>query len=732
MVVLGMLALFLLLGTAFIVSSNFYQQTAKDAAKENRTENNPTDLLERAMLQVVRDTNNPFSALRGHSLLRDMYGGDGFIGQVLVPNESRPDLMAQYAGASSPNNLAGPLGATGGQLIDIFVFDRLAPTNGNGVPTVIPDNSYVIDLERDPSGQPVDLTLSTATDYYAGCVLTMLSGPATGQSARIIDSRVVTTLDDTTTINGTDTTVLRPVTRLRVMVFSQKDGTPLNVDGGDRTIELTELAGHAFMVNGRAFNGTGVGYNRLARSGSARLSTVELTNIPGGFIGTEIALTPNSQFVNTQRAAHHLRNPNIDPFKVGVAASDLQTAFTLLDINNPLYGTPIGPGGADESYDIADYQNMFLAAVPLVPRARGGLIDSNGAIYPLDSQEANQLISNTQVNMRLDLDNIVLPSYHRPALINYWFHRLHTAPWVTSEFSNANERAQAIIAPYANANPGDNAVLDQIVALKRKISLRPIPEDHPNFDGSNPASTYSGTTTPLDLQTIATPTQIRFPFWEAVGPWDVDNDNDGINDSVWVDLGDPVQKTEDGRLYKALYAIMVIDLDNRLDMNAHGSPDHFANTDFDHVLMLTTSDRNPAFAGNLASGEQNYLDANNSPTLWSSNRMPVGLGLGAGRCEFAIDPVASDTTMVVPLRRSTQHGDIPLRQRRLRRLRTFNLWPPTGTCRRPIHHQPRWHGGVGSQWFGPGVGRAQGGPDIAMGRRHAVDSARVPRYSRAV
>ena len=41
--------------------------------------------------------------------------------------------------------------------------------------------------------------------------------------------------------------------------------------------------------------------------------------------------------------------------------------------------------------------------------------------------------------------------------------------------------------------------------------------DHPNFTGSNPA------------------------FDAVIGPWDVDNDGDGIADSVWVDIGLPVQ-----------------------------------------------------------------------------------------------------------------------------------------------------------------------------------------------
>ena len=55
------------------------------------------------------------------------------------------------------------------------------------------------------------------------------------------------------------------------------------------------------------------------------------------------------------------------------------------------------------------------------------------------------------------------------------------------------------------------------------------------------------------------------------GPWDIDNDNDGVADSIWVDLGSPVKSTPDGRLYKPLYAILCVDLDGRLNVNAHGT-----------------------------------------------------------------------------------------------------------------------------------------------------------------
>ena len=115
--------------------------------------------------------------------------------------------------------------------------------------------------------------------------------------------------------------------------------------------------------------------------------------------------------------------------------------------------------------------------------------------------------------------NTPIPSLHRPALIQYW----------------------------AQNNGGTWAGIP--LKLQRMIMLRPNSQDHPNFTGSNP----------------------NVPFDPVNGPWDVDNDGDGVADSVWVDLGMPVRATADGRLYKPLFAILCVDLDGRLNVNAHGA-----------------------------------------------------------------------------------------------------------------------------------------------------------------
>ena len=71
--------------------------------------------------------------------------------------------------------------------------------------------------------------------------------------------------------------------------------------------------------------------------------------------------------------------------------------------------------------------------------------------------------------------------------------------------------------------------------------------------------------------------------FEATGEWtgnndvndtdnlDVDTDGDGVKDSVWIDIGLPEQTTSFGQKFRPLVAYHVIDMDGRLNVNAHGS-----------------------------------------------------------------------------------------------------------------------------------------------------------------
>jgi hypothetical protein len=178
---------------------------------------------------------------------------------------------------------------------------------------------------------------------------------------------------------------------------------------------------------------------------------------------------------------------------------------------------------------------------------------------------------------------VVLPSLHRPDLVSYVLANQNTPiPWTSWNTAAAT------------------------IPL-RSVMLRPVGgfvgADHPNFTGSNPS------------------------FHPVTGPWDIDNDNDGKPDSVWVDLGLPVQTTPDGRTYKPLFAILCEDLDGRLNLNAHGNANQ---------LVMPTSVE--AGAGVVATGTTKAQ----APTAGSDSmggtvaKLPVGQGYGPAEINLGI------------------------------------------------------------------------------------------------
>ncbi len=60
----------------------------------------------------------------------------------------------------------------------------------------------------------------------------------------------------------------------------------------------------------------------------------------------------------------------------------------------------------------------------------------------------------------------------------------------------------------------------------------------------------------------------------------MDNDGDGVNDSVWVDLDLPLITSAEGKLLKMMTAYYIEDLDNRLDLNAVGNSAQLTSNDF--------------------------------------------------------------------------------------------------------------------------------------------------------
>jgi hypothetical protein len=538
LVVLSMLVLFLMIGTAFIITSKQAEKAAKYVTATAISDTNAAargDLLNDVMLQMLRDTDNPNSVLRYHSLLGDMYGNEGFM--VIAPGIqnvqwAKPLDPSRYPDADPMTGIpagsaAGMFGGvTGGQLVQ---FDVLAPTLQDlyGLP---------YQVQPDPStGAPVP-TLSSIDGAYNGQVVTFIS-PGQGASAKGVSTRIV---DYRVKAAG--------VYQFTVMAFQLADGSTVGDTAGGGP---HRLIGSRILVNGRAFSGTGVGFNPVLTSPSPvqpRLTVLE--NVPGVTPESELALLPNAAFFDhsqiygssgasgtlpsnpelllTPSQQLYLQSINADPMDPVRRQEALRLAA--------LVGPP-GYGGQDEAYDAADFQNYFLALMQDRPGDR--------IVLPGPT-----------------LRDMVLPSFHRPELINYWRTRML----------------------------GAGLQLELNPIMLRKIMSRPSWFDHPSFTGSNAGlaqfheafrvalenaggnlsdALVQKTSQRLLDQTMDTTQSNQV----ILGPWDVDNDGDGNRDSIWIDFGAPVIMGPNGKLVKPLAAVLCLDLDSRVNLNTAGSMD---------------------------------------------------------------------------------------------------------------------------------------------------------------
>jgi hypothetical protein len=328
------------------------------------------------------------------------------------------------------------------------------------------------------------------TDHaYNGCVITFTTGAAKGFSSRVVGY-----------------TAPAAAGGLGSILIESTDG--------ENTLLPTPSVGDFFLINGRAFNGTGFGYD--PNPGAGKIPGIELMDTTNGGASLDA-------------------NGNPPPVALLPHFAGYQFPTTQ----------PVDQGGADESWDAPDLNNMILAMVPAAART---------------SSE-------------------ILPSFHRPDLIGFWFKWLRGNALQNLSTTDA---ANAFRFPFGvDGVPGSgdeqipNSVAQQIVSLKRQFIFRPLAEDHPNFTGSNP-----GFDVLMGAQLNAPDIHGVWPLPNPLPPdaridmYDVDNDNDGVPDSVWIDPGLPLVTSPNGRQYKKLVAVLVKDLDGRINLNtAEGTRD---------------------------------------------------------------------------------------------------------------------------------------------------------------
>ncbi|MDR1270318.1 MAG: hypothetical protein LBK82_12420 [Planctomycetaceae bacterium] len=259
----------------------------------------------------------------------------------------------------------------------------------------------------------------------------------------------------------------------------------------DVTLIADDLKDCRVIINSAAFSGTGPGINtNNAAAGEAALKEMDKPNPFDSVPSKPFALRPNV-----------LAPGGTQPYK-----TYLENNIVLM---NPDYTAP-------------DYLNMFLAW----NNVQWNTMNNKwGLGNPADPSSTK-----------------IIPSFHRPQLVRYWFEDLLSTN------------------PLGLLDPQE----------LRKVVLRPLQADHPNFTGSNPAAND----TPGPVLNRA---QKLFNFLTK-GPWDVDNDGDGIADGIWIDAGLGTT-TMTGKTYKKLVSYYVLDMDGRVNVNVHGNSRHDANFD---------------------------------------------------------------------------------------------------------------------------------------------------------
>lgn len=267
------------------------------------------------------------------------------------------------------------------------------------------------------------------------------------------------------------------------------------------------IVGDGLLLSAAPFDGLGAGFNPL--SGARDVSIT----FPGGSFPS----VPAGHFLNSRFLRTTAGGLGLDPSVL------------------------LNSGGVDESWDAADADNAYMSC--------GLSFDAfvNPTSDPLNPRRIR-----------------AFPSFHRPDLVNYWGNIFDTAADPGGDLDSlitANPQYRGLDHPEFGwvANAGALSPERQYQRnVLRAIIPRPLAFDHRNFTGSNPG---------IDQLSVTHP-GLRFD--PINGPWDVDNDGDGEFDSVWIDLGFPVQSTPSGRSYKPLFAFLVRDMDGHVNLNYAG------------------------------------------------------------------------------------------------------------------------------------------------------------------
>ncbi|MDO5580796.1 MAG: hypothetical protein Q4G69_06645 [Planctomycetia bacterium] len=533
LLILGLMAMFAMMVLAFmIITSNMAETARLNAEAEQTALSNPKSDLDHALRTLMIGTNNRQCPIGPFSILENLYGDYRDPG-------NRNETYTYWAAIVGSNGLAD------------FALN--------------PDNPPNADEEKYILVYPCFADMTEAWQRYqeAGSVLTFgetgtpdASEYNTAYFGRVFGSSSTNALDPVQwnkIVSGTSVPVLSkefishddsvPATGKPVEngIWGFKVSVPESVI---RYIYNVKNFSGPYLVKIRfnlpQYSGTGAGYFKPNDS----------------FYGTDNQLYQgDTDALGTQK--HYLfhlydwANASApDPKTDTIPVTGETTAQTFwCHLYNPVFKNPGNPEllRMNPSYTAPDNRSLFLAWYPT------GIGSKTGT-------------------------NDMTPSFHR-----------------MYKFLNAGTLADAYQTLTWQETPGDAATsklifnitsLNQLNTLDtvRKMTPRPLPLDHWNFSGgnenlkltaidpdANKVSLFAGTFnsklnnyTKILCQNLA---------WDYVDNLDVDNDNDGLKEGVWIPSGLPVRTAADGTPYFTMYSYTVVDMDGKVNVNTAGNWD---------------------------------------------------------------------------------------------------------------------------------------------------------------
>lgn len=544
LVVLGMLALFSLLAITYVLFSGHSRSASVALARsEIRGNKSARPLYDEAIMQLIRGTRDPRSSLYGHDLLGDLYGYLETVQQRQL-EEQLMQPMRVRSFRYQPNGAAPPL--------------SYVATSQDSWQRPMILGGHFLRIPLDPGGTYAEpALLPRENDALTGAIVTFPpgEGPLGGHSFR-----VVRYIGQQTGPFDTSDALIRLAQSYSITIdladadfsqtFAQID--PLSL----RSTSMTLGEWAAMLANGVA---TTEGVHLCYRSVQAGVLSQGYRLF---FNATPLNSHGYGVFNDGSSQMHDVVGTPALSMPVGLQTRIQDFEGLRLSgegvLNDPITpGLPIVRGDSDEPYDAPDANNMFLG-------------------YRMSGATRSEEI---------------IPSFHRAALINYIVNWKDPRDYTEAEFLDTLRRIQLAMGRPLSINIHTPSGPPGSYYLRRPAASA-FSFSHPSFSGSNMAAVTQLSFDIPNNWTTQWPA-VGYPQFEqwlnflTTGPWDVDNDGDGIMDSMWTDIGMPLQTSADGKLLKALVAYYVEDLDSKLDVNATGNIAQANQNDIPYTQLST-------------------------------------------------------------------------------------------------------------------------------------------------